>query len=913
MKTILLWDPRFPDRRPARLTVEDTVASAAVRAGVAAAANPSEAGALSAGGVLDPTMLTEVVLQHGNGGATRRVFLPYSVVMVGALAGVLASIGTPIAGGITPTPSPTPTPGNRVRMGQVGFNSIFDHGQGPIPSYLWLNRMKTASYNGVWNNGAPLSDYAYPTALGTGGADTATFLALRRPASGTIRYILRHNGVGLLWSWVAEAITVVDSSNPNRVVFDVGPAADTSAVLSITGATSWPDYKPNNPLATRDGIVVVEEALEASFLAGEKFYPQALAAVSNYWVFRSMQVQKTNNSQVRALGDRTPVGNCSYSEGSTWGYPLEEIIDLCNQAKCGLWCNAPYRAPDDYMTWFYTTLRDRLDPSLMLIPEKGNEPWNFAAGFNESFAWFEQVGQGLKSGYGNPEGYGYAAAQNAIKGRAVFGAQASRLHFILNVQADSTSNYERVFQGVEFAGYAVPALFDGPAIASYTSGGIQKLALGDDQGGTSAMRQLIMDEVVRYEATGATRAQRTVRQELIDQMRHGNAIPGWPADITLDQLGPIVDTLAAMCRARGIRHVLSYEGQDFHCSFVTLGDVDGLRANTMMEDCRNDIRVSGQQTGSYMRDKYAIMQSRGLTTTAILTDLGPLDKYGSWRTKAHYFSADTRSWSFYSTYQKTPFDTPLFEINLVGSLAGNVGRPINLAIRTFGGQFPSDAPYLKSGTLPEGVTLADGVFSGSPAQTGSYPVVFAAIDGSGREITKAATFVISVAAVGARYWRVRAIGPVSRPTNEPYATNGIPPSLASLTFNSSDGSSMPFTGATATGDQFNSSEGVANLIDADMTTVWTGMANKENVINIDFGAGNASKPSSVSLTDRASNTDRALGDFEILYSYDGSTYYSGYRTITKGGSVPGNAIYVGDPVYGGSYTDHVFTVPILYQ
>ncbi len=109
MKTILLWDPRFPDRRPARLTVEDTVASAAVRAGIAAAANPAEAGALSAGGALDPTMLTEVVLQHGPGTATRRVFLPYSVVMVGAAAGVLAAIGTPIPGGVTPTPTPSPT------------------------------------------------------------------------------------------------------------------------------------------------------------------------------------------------------------------------------------------------------------------------------------------------------------------------------------------------------------------------------------------------------------------------------------------------------------------------------------------------------------------------------------------------------------------------------------------------------------------------------------------------------------------------------------------------------------------------------------------------------------------------------------------------------------------------------------
>lgn len=109
MKTILLWDPRFPDRRPARLTVEDTVASAAVRAGVAAAANPAEAGTLAAGGALDPGSLTEVALQHGSGKAIRRVFIPYSVALVGAAAGVLAAIGVPLAGGTTPPPLPTLT------------------------------------------------------------------------------------------------------------------------------------------------------------------------------------------------------------------------------------------------------------------------------------------------------------------------------------------------------------------------------------------------------------------------------------------------------------------------------------------------------------------------------------------------------------------------------------------------------------------------------------------------------------------------------------------------------------------------------------------------------------------------------------------------------------------------------------
>ncbi|MEG3169238.1 hypothetical protein U1737_13675 [Sphingomonas sp. LB3N6] len=121
MKTILLWDPRFPDRKPTRLTLDDAVAAAAVRSGVAAAANPAEAGELGAGGALDAGMPTEVMIQHGrNGGGLSRVFLPYSVVMVGALAGVLAAIGTPIAGGVTLPPTPTPSVLRTVSANMIG-------------------------------------------------------------------------------------------------------------------------------------------------------------------------------------------------------------------------------------------------------------------------------------------------------------------------------------------------------------------------------------------------------------------------------------------------------------------------------------------------------------------------------------------------------------------------------------------------------------------------------------------------------------------------------------------------------------------------------------------------------------------------------------------------------------------------
>ena len=111
MKKILLWDPRFPDRRPVLLNLPDELASAAVRSGVAAAADPSEQGALTTGGPLDPGMLTEVVMATAPGRPLVRVMLPYSAVTVGAGLGVLAPIGTPVPGGpVIPNPPPAPTP-----------------------------------------------------------------------------------------------------------------------------------------------------------------------------------------------------------------------------------------------------------------------------------------------------------------------------------------------------------------------------------------------------------------------------------------------------------------------------------------------------------------------------------------------------------------------------------------------------------------------------------------------------------------------------------------------------------------------------------------------------------------------------------------------------------------------------------
>ena len=228
MKTILLWDPRFPDRRPARLTVEDSVASAAVRAGVAAAANPAEAGALSAGGALDPGMLTEVALQHGSGSAIRRVFIPYSVALVGAAAGVLAAVGTPIAGGVV---LPTITLTGPLSYSTTSPSGTLVANIGNVPAGVTPTltpndgRLLVAGGAGAWT---------VVTGLSASTAGTITLAVAATGATGASASIavMAPNAMPLLNDWRAPVSAAYDSNNV---------AADISALAAGSTAKTLPE------------------------------------------------------------------------------------------------------------------------------------------------------------------------------------------------------------------------------------------------------------------------------------------------------------------------------------------------------------------------------------------------------------------------------------------------------------------------------------------------------------------------------------------------------------------------------------------------------------------------------------------------------------------------------------------------
>lgn len=100
-----------PNSQPTlTLEVGDLVAAALVRAGAAAAADPTEAGSLGGGEPLSPSTPTLVTLSTGARPEMRRVFVPQAVAALAVAAGVAALVGNgdAIDGSETATITGTP-------------------------------------------------------------------------------------------------------------------------------------------------------------------------------------------------------------------------------------------------------------------------------------------------------------------------------------------------------------------------------------------------------------------------------------------------------------------------------------------------------------------------------------------------------------------------------------------------------------------------------------------------------------------------------------------------------------------------------------------------------------------------------------------------------------------------------------
>lgn len=101
--TIIYFDPRFADRKRRLPDLPDAIASAFVRAGVAAPVDPSQFAALNVGGALDPLPVDEITMEVG--GRMVRLNVPASVSAVARGTGIAADVDGVIVGGIITPPT----------------------------------------------------------------------------------------------------------------------------------------------------------------------------------------------------------------------------------------------------------------------------------------------------------------------------------------------------------------------------------------------------------------------------------------------------------------------------------------------------------------------------------------------------------------------------------------------------------------------------------------------------------------------------------------------------------------------------------------------------------------------------------------------------------------------------------------
>lgn len=159
------------------------------------------------------------------------------------------------------------------------------------------------------------------------------------------------------------------------------------------------------------------------------FHPLFLHKIKDFSIYRFMDWQETNNSEIRSWGERPKISDATFASGK--GVPLEYMVLLCNIQRASPWFSMPHLADDEYIARFAGYVKEHLDQSLDIYIEYSNEVWNTI---------FKQhryaVDMGRKMGLSDNDFQAYARfySQRSVEiftiWKKVFGG-SKRLKFIL--------------------------------------------------------------------------------------------------------------------------------------------------------------------------------------------------------------------------------------------------------------------------------------------------------------------------------------------------------------------------------------------------------------------------------------------------------------------------------------------------
>jgi hypothetical protein len=176
------------------------------------------------------------------------------------------------------------------------------------------------------------------------------------------KYVLLYDGEGELK--VGLPADKILQDNPGRIVFK-----------PYLG-NLFLDLIKTNPENHIRNIRMIPLDMEKSYVE-HPVRPRYLNTWSMFPVWRFMDLMATNDSLVTSWQTR----KLQTAYGAEGGVPIEEIINLANQAQVAPWLNIPHLATDDYIVSLANYVKEHLDPKLKVYIEYSNEAWN--SGFKQ--------------------------------------------------------------------------------------------------------------------------------------------------------------------------------------------------------------------------------------------------------------------------------------------------------------------------------------------------------------------------------------------------------------------------------------------------------------------------------------------------------------------------------------------------
>lgn len=267
------------------------------------------------------------------------------------------------ATGVHPASAAWPNDGSTIGTNLAG---VCDYSR-QIP---FVNLAKQARWWGklgeAWT-GLPASDVAATGYLKPGKKGSTIIIegADHWPGKGC-NYVITWSGTGTI---TVDGFTPI-SSGANRIEFTVPTNVNRGLYLNLTSNST------TNPVSN---IWVGEKRYEGKT---DIFYDYFISNVANFKVFRVMDWNQTNGSNVvnwyNGTGNWNPanIGGTNDFSYAFKNVPPSVIVALCNKIHADLWLCMPHKASNAYIDSYASYVKSNLTSDLKVYIEYTNEVWN---------------------------------------------------------------------------------------------------------------------------------------------------------------------------------------------------------------------------------------------------------------------------------------------------------------------------------------------------------------------------------------------------------------------------------------------------------------------------------------------------------------------------------------------------------